>query len=94
MPAIVIFTSNVSGISTTPAVQLPSQACTQAIIQASPVSMTATWLLVGNASGQFLGISVGGMVTLPVSELSTVYVKTASAASGTVVWLVHTAELR
>ena len=88
MPAIALYTSNMSGVSTA-AQALPSLAITQVQIQADKSISATVHVFVGNASGQFFALSAFQQTVVPVSEMSLVYVKT-SGGSATINWLAHT----
>ncbi len=79
-----LFTAQKTGIGTS-AVQLdPSQNCREVMIQSDPTN--AGNLLVGTVSNQFITLTPGQAITLPIISLTLIYVKM-SSGTGIANWL-------
>ena len=80
-----LFAGQKTGVDTTAAaVTTTEYNCREAIIQSDPANTTN--LLVGNILAQYLILTPGQSITIPVISLSLVYVKMASS-TGTVNYL-------
>ena len=76
-----------TGITTTASKVVAStsdKAIREALVQASPSNTTN--VLIGNVDGQYVVLTPGQAITLPVISLTRVYVKM-SSGTGTVNWI-------
>lgn len=79
-----VFSGQVTGLTTTPQAVHPTQSCREVLIQND--AGNAGNLIVGNSTGQYVALTPGQSITLPIFHLSLVYIKM-SAGTGTVNWL-------
>jgi hypothetical protein len=79
-----LFTASVTGVTTSPVQLHPTQNCREVMIQADPDNVGN--LLVGTVVNQFIRLTPGQAITLPVISLNLIYVKM-STGTGTVNWL-------
>jgi hypothetical protein len=79
-----LFTGSLTGITTTNVVLHPTQNCREVMIQADPTN--AGNLLVGTIINQFIVLTPGQAITLPVISLNLIYVKM-SSGTGIANWL-------
>lgn len=79
-----VFAGQKTGLGTTAEVLHPTQACREVLIQNDATN--AGNVLVGNSSAQYVVLTPGQSITLPVVSLNLIYVKM-SAGTGTVNWL-------
>lgn len=79
-----VFAGQKTGLGTTAEPIHPTQVCREVLVQND--SGNAGNLIVGNNLAQYVALTPGQSITLPVFSLSLVYVKM-SAGTGTVNWL-------
>jgi hypothetical protein len=79
-----LYTGQLAGITTSPVQLHPTQACREVMIQSDPANVGN--LLVGSFVNQFIVLTPGQAITLPLNSLMRIYVK---ASTGTVIanWL-------
>lgn len=79
-------TNQVTGLTTTPQALAaePQASCREVLVQSDPANMTN--LNVGNSTNQFLVLTPGQSVSLPINNITSVWIKMASG-TGTVNWL-------
>ena len=65
-----------------------SQAATEILIQANPSNTES--VLIGNATNQYIRLSAGVTITLPISNLNQIYGKVSTNVSATVNWITNT----
>ena len=79
-----VFSGEKTGLGTTAEPVHPTQVCREVLIQND--AGNAGTLLVGNVTGQYVKLTPGQSITLPIFSLSLVYVRM-STGTGTVNWL-------
>lgn len=79
-----VFAGQKTGLTVAPEVLHATQVCREVLIQNDAAN--AGNLIVGSATSQYVALTPGQSITLPVFSLSLIYVKM-SAGTGTVNWL-------
>lgn len=79
-----IFTGQKTGITTTASVLHATQACREVMIQAD--TGNSGNVIVGSSTNQYIALTPGQAITLPVISLNLIYVKM-STGTGTANWL-------
>lgn len=79
-----LYTGQLAGITISPVQLHPTQACREVMIQSDPTNVGN--LLVGSIVNQFIVLTPGQAITLPLNSLMRIYVK-ASAGTVTANWL-------
>lgn len=81
-----LFTDQVTGITTAPQVLAPGTVsnCREVMIQSDPGNVGN--VIVGTALNQFVTLTPGQAITLPIISLTLIYVRM-SIGTGTVNWL-------
>lgn len=81
-----IFTGAKTAIGTTAGTLSTTQACSAVMVQADLGNGTVN-LLVGNSTAQPMQLAPGATITLPVSDVNVVYVKSSIGTTGTANWV-------
>jgi len=79
-----LYTDQVTGIGTNATQLHPTQVCREVMIQSDPTNTTN--MLIGTFANQFIVLTPGQAVTLPIFSLALVWVKMASL-TGKANWL-------
>ncbi len=79
-----LFTGQISGITTSPQQLDNFQNCREVMIQASPTNVGN--LIVGNVLNQYITLTPGQAITLPIISLTLIYIRM-SAGTGVANWL-------
>lgn len=79
-----LFTGQKTGLTTAPEVLHATQACREVMVQNDPDN--AGNLYVGTSSNQYIRLTPGQAVTLPLISLNLIYVRM-STGTGSVNWL-------
>lgn len=79
-----VFGGQKTGLTTSPEALHSTQACREVLVQND--SANAGNLIIGSATAQYVALTPGQSMTIPVVSLSLIYVKM-STGTGTVNWL-------